>query len=215
VIDKDDAVPAPSLRPMDRDSVPSGDGTGNGFADEILMQRMAGGDRHALGAFYSRYGGLAFALAHRMLGERDAAQDVVQEAFVALWRRAADFDAARCAPRTWLVAIVRNRCIDELRRRASAAKRVTELDAQPAALEYDPWPETWKRACGAAIGGALARLPPEQREVVELGFYSGLSHAQIAARVGAPLGTVKKRMRTGLKRLRAQLDALFYESSRS
>jgi len=198
---------------MDRDTVRSDGGTDDGLADEHLMQRMAGGDRHALDAFYSRHGGLAFALALRMIGERDSAQDVVQEAFVALWRRAADFDAARCAPRTWLTSIVRNRCIDELRRRAIVAKRLTELDAQPAALDYDPWPETWKRACGAAIRGALARLPPEQREVVELGFYSGLSHAQIADRVGAPLGTVKKRMRTGLKRLRAQLDTSFYESS--
>jgi RNA polymerase sigma-70 factor (ECF subfamily) len=198
---------------MDRDIVRSDGGAEDGLADELLMQRMAGGDRHALDAFYSRYGGLAIALAHRMIGERDSAQDVVQEAFVALWRRAADFDAARCAPRTWLIAIVRNRCIDELRRRAIVAKRAAELDAQPAALDYDPWPETWKRACGAAIRGALARLPPEQREVVELGFYGGLSHAQIADRVGAPLGTVKKRMRTGLKRLRAQLDTSFYESS--
>jgi RNA polymerase sigma-70 factor (ECF subfamily) len=177
------------------------------------MQRMAGGDRHALDAFYSRYGSLAFALARRMIGECDSAQDAVQDAFVALWRRASDFDAARCAPRTWLIAIVRNRCIDELRRRAIVAKRMTEIDQQPPALEGDPWPETWKRTCGAAIRRALAHLPPEQREVVELGFYSGLSHAQIAVRVGAPLGTVKKRMRTGLKRLRAHLDRSFYESS--
>jgi RNA polymerase sigma-70 factor (ECF subfamily) len=198
---------------MDRDTVLSGDAIEKGLTDQIFMQRMADGDRHALDAFYSRYGALAFALAHRMLGERDAAQDAVQEAFVALWRRAGDFDTARCSPRTWLIAIVRNRCIDELRHRAIVAKRMTELDAQPAAPEFDPWPETWKRACGAAIRGALARLPPEQREVIELGFYSGLSHAQIAVRVGAPLGTVKKRMRSGLKRLRAQLDTAFFESS--
>jgi RNA polymerase sigma-70 factor (ECF subfamily) len=180
--------------------------------DDGLMERMARGDRRALDALYALHGALAFALAARMLGDRDAAEDVVQDAFVALWRRAGDFDVARCAPRTWLLAIVRNRCIDELRRRAIALKRTTAIEDQPAAIEHDPWPETWKRTCGTAIRSALAELPPEQREVVELGFYGDLSHAQIAARVGAPLGTVKKRMRTGLKRLRSLLDRFFYES---
>ncbi len=181
-------------------------------ADAELMVRMARGDRRALEALYARHGGLACALAARMIGERSAAEDIVQDAFVALWHRAADFDPARCAPRTWLIAIVRNRCIDELRRRAIVAKRTAALDEQPAAIDHDPWPETWKRVCGTAIRGALAELPPEQREVVELGFYGDLSHSQIATRLGAPLGTVKKRMRTGLKRLRTLLDAAFYES---
>jgi RNA polymerase sigma-70 factor (ECF subfamily) len=181
--------------------------------DDVLMQRMARGDRRALDALYARHGGLACALATRMIGERSAAEDVVQDAFVAVWRRAAEFDRNRCAPRTWLLAIVRNRCVDELRRRATVVKRTAELDDQPAALEDEPWPQAWKQTCGAAIRAALAELPPEQREVVELGFYGDLTHAQIATRIGAPLGTVKKRMRTGLRRLRTLLDTLFYEST--
>ncbi len=180
--------------------------------DDSLMERMARGDRRALDALYAIHGALAFALATRMLGDRSAAEDIVQDAFVALWRRAGDFDATRCAPRTWLLAIVRHRCIDELRRRTSAVKRTSVIEEQPAAIEHDPWPETWKRTCGTAIRNALAELPPEQREVIELVFYGDLSHAQIATRLGAPLGTVKKRMRTGLKRLRALLDTLFTES---
>ncbi len=192
---------------MDRRPLVSAD-----VADDELMERMARGDRRALDAFYARHGGLALALAQRMLGERNAAEDIVQDAFVALWRRADGFDRARCAPRTWLLTIVRNRSIDELRRRALAAKRTVPADEQPPALNDNPWPETWKRTCGTAIRSALAELPPEQREVVELGFYGDLSHAQIATRLGAPLGTVKKRMRSGLKRLRTLLDTLFYES---
>ncbi len=181
-------------------------------ADARLMQRFARGDRRALEAFYERHGGLALALAQRMLGERDLAEDAVQEAFVSLWRHAGEFDATRCAPRTWLLSIVRNRCIDELRRRSSLEKRIALLAAQPRAIGDDPWPETWKRTCGAAVARALAELPTEQREVVELAFYRGLSHAQIADTTGAPLGTVKKRMRTGLKRLRLLLDTIYYET---
>jgi RNA polymerase sigma-70 factor (ECF subfamily) len=182
-------------------------------ADALLMQHIARGDRRALEALYERHGGLALALAQRTLGEPDLAQDVVQEAFVSLWRHASEFDASRCAPRTWLLTIVRNRCIDELRRRSNVEKRTSLLAAQPPAIGDDPWPETWKRTCGAAIARALAELPVEQRQVIELGFYGGLSHAQIADATGAPLGTVKKRMRTGLKRLRLLLDTSYYEAS--
>ncbi len=197
---------------MDGSAVrPDGD-VASGVPDEVLMQLMARGDRRALDALYARHGGLAIALAQRQLGDRAAAEDAVQEAFVALWRRAARFDPRQCAVRTWLLTIVRNRCIDELRRRAIRDKRASVLDEQPIAVADDPWPETWKRTCGTAIRTALAELPPDQREVVELGFYGNLSHAQISARLGAPLGTVKKRMRTGLKRLRCRLDALYYES---
>ena len=185
----------------------------DGAADVLIMQRLARGDRRALEAFYERHGGLALALAQRTLGERDLAQDAVQEAFLSLWRHAGEFDVTRCAPRTWLLSIVRNRCIDELRRRSSLEKRTSLLAAQPRAIGDDPWPETWKRTCGAAVARALAELPTEQREVVELGFYSGLSHAQIADTTGAPLGTVKKRMRTGLKRLRGLLDTIYDETS--
>lgn len=192
---------------------PHSDGAEIGDADVESMQRMARGERRALDALYTRHGSIALALATRMIGERNAAEDIVQEAFVALWRRAADFDANLCAPRTWLLAIVRNRCIDELRRRAISAKRATVLEEQPAAIEHDPWPQTWKRTCGSAIREALADLPREQREVIELGFYGSLSHAQIATRLATPLGTVKKRMRSGLKRLRSKLGVLFYEST--
>ncbi len=182
-----------------------------GDADLILMRRMARGERTALASLYERHGSVALALAARMLGENDAAEEVVQDAFVSLWRHAGDFQAGRAAPRTWLLTIVRNRCIDELRRRP-AAPRIALDDAQPAAIEGDPWPEIWKRHCGSILREALEELPNEQRDVIELGFFGGLSHAQIAERVDAPLGTIKKRMRSGLKRLRGALDMSYAES---
>jgi RNA polymerase sigma-70 factor (ECF subfamily) len=182
-----------------------------GDADLILMRRMARGERAALATLYERHGGVALALASRMLGETDAAEEAVQDAFVSMWRSAADFKPDRAAPRTWLLTIVRNRCIDELRRRPATA-RVPLDDAQPAAIEGDPWPEIWKRHCGDILRVALGELPSEQRHVIELGFFAGLSHAQIAERIDAPLGTIKKRMRSGLKRLRGALDVSYAES---
>ena len=157
-----------------------------GDADAAYMRRMARGDSHALASLYQRHGGVALALAERMLGTRDAAEEAVQDAFVSLWRNAADYRPGGAAPRTWLLTIVRNRCIDELRRRASAAPRVALDDAQPVAIERDPWPEIWKRHCGDALRGAMADLTREQREVIELGFFSGHSHSQIAERLGRP-----------------------------
>lgn len=179
-----------------------------GESDLVLMRSMARGERGALSTFYERYGGLALSLALRMLGDVDAAEESVQDAFVAVWRRADAFRAEAASPRTWLLAIVRNRCIDELRKRP-ALPRLDLEDAQPAAIDGDPWPDIWKRQCGNVLRAALRELPTEQRSVIELGFFGGLSHSQIAERVDAPLGTVKKRMRSGLKRLRLALDASY------
>ncbi len=179
--------------------------------DLVLMRRMASGERNALGTFYERHGGVALAFARRMLDDASDAEEVVQDAFVALWRRAGTFRTGGAAPRAWLLAIVRNRCIDRLRRRRGEAACALE-DAQPAAVENELWPEVWKRHCGGVVREALAALPPEQREVIELGFYGGFSHAQIAERLATPLGTIKKRMRSGLKRLRSLLDERYVGS---
>lgn len=181
---------------------------GSGESDVALVQHMARGDRAALAPFYERHGGIALAMARRMLGDAEAAEEVVQDAFVALWRRAAEFRPDGAAPRTWLLTVVRNRSIDHLRR-SSGFDRLSLDDTQPAGLEADPWPEIWKRHCGDAVRAALRDLPQEQRDVIELGFFGGYSHAQIAERLATPLGTVKKRMRSGLKRMRSSLDDSF------
>jgi RNA polymerase sigma-70 factor (ECF subfamily) len=118
----------------------------------------------------------------------------------------------RGAPRTWLLTIVRNRCIDELRRRRGEPIHSLD-DMQPAAIETELWPEIWKRHCADAVRVALDRLPAEQRQVIDLGFFGGYSHSQIADRLSIPLGTIKKRMRSGLKTLRLVLDEQFARSA--
>lgn len=183
-----------------------------GDGDHALLARMARGERYALATFYERHGGMALAFARRLLDDAEAAEEAVQDSFVAVWRRAGTFRPGEAAPRTWLLTILRNRCIDELRRRRGEPMLSLD-DAQPLAIENDLWPEIWKRHCGDAVRAALSDLPPEQREVIELGFYGGYSHAQIADRLAAPLGTVKKRMRSGLKRLRVALDERFARSA--
>ena len=180
--------------------------------DVLAMQAMARGRRDALTVLYQRYGRLAYALALRAVNESGIAEEIVQEAFIALWRSAEHYREDRCSPRAWLMTIVRNRSIDELRRRGREPQR-SEIDAdQPSAIEDDPWPEVWKFHCADKIRGALEGLPPEQRNVIELAFFGGLTHAEIALRLGTPLGTIKKRMRTGLQRLRAALNDAFSDS---
>jgi len=173
---------------------------------------MAQGERQALTELYDRHGGAALAYARRLLGDADDAEEVVQDAFVSLWRRAASFRPGAASPRTWLMTIVRNRCIDELRRRR-AEMPLSIDDVQPAAFEEELWPEIWKRHCASAIRAALVQLTPEQREVIDLGFFGGYSHSQIAQRLATPLGTIKKRMRSGLRQLRGALDEQFARSA--
>ena len=175
--------------------------------DAGAMASTARGDRDGLETLYARYGGLAYALALRTVTDPGVAQEIVQEAFVALWRHADRYRDDRCSPRSWIMTIVRNRAIDELRRRRREPAACELDDRQPEAVEDDPWPEVWKLHCRDAIRDALERLPAEQRHVVELGFFAGMSHAEIASRLDTPLGTIKKRMRTGLQRLRLSLGA--------
>jgi RNA polymerase sigma-70 factor (ECF subfamily) len=183
-----------------------------GEADLRLMLDIAAGDRNALAHLYERHGGVALAYARRMLDDADDAEEAVQDAFVSVWRRAASFRPEGAAPRTWLLTIVRNRCIDELRRRRGETSRALD-DAQPPHFENELWPEIWKRHCADAVRAALTSLPAEQRDVIELGFFGGYSHSQIAERLALPLGTIKKRIRSGLKALRVKLDDRFARSA--
>jgi RNA polymerase sigma-70 factor (ECF subfamily) len=178
-------------------------------ADEVLLERLAGRDADALDALYNRYGRVAFALAYRILGSPETAEDVVQEAFLAVWRGAASYERTRGHPRGWLLSVVRNRAIDALRAREVRPKvgaTLTDVASIPAG-DGDPADDALRRIDAAAIRDALTSLPPEQRETVELAFFSGFSYPEVAARMGAPLGTVKSRMRLALERLRGLLLA--------
>ncbi len=159
--------------------------------------------RSSIEALYDQYGGLAFALAYRILGERGIAEDVVQEAFLTVWRQQEMYDAARGSTRTWILTIVHHRAIDQLRGARAKSRADTAIkEAMPLPAKEDTWAAVAQQLEQEWVRGALATLPPEQRQVVDLAYYGGLTHAEIAERVGIPLGTVKGRLRLALEKLR-------------
>ena len=165
-------------------------------------------DAGAFAVLYDRHASAAYSLAYRMVGSPGAAEDVTQEAFLTLWRRGDRFDAARGSVRAWMLGIVRNRAIDVLRRAAGPAPR---LDADDdAVLQEAPAPtatdaEAIRRETARQVRGLLRALPPEQRQVIDLAYFGGFTHSEIAGMLGMPLGTVKGRMRLGLEKVRVAL----------
>ncbi len=178
------------------------------LADEELMPRIGEKDPDAFEVFYDRHGGVAYSLAYRIVGERGAAEDVTQEAFISIWRSGARYDAARGSVRTWMLGIVRNRAIDALRSKAGRAPKLdfdddSILEHRPAAELTDT--EALRRETAQEVRGALDELPGEQSKVIELAYFGGFSHSEIAGMLGVPLGTVKGRMRLGLEKIRGGL----------
>ena len=180
------------------------------LADEDLMARVTDGDSAAFAVIYDRHGGVAYSLAYRMCGRSQAAEDVVQEAFLSAWRRASSYDPARGSLRTWLLGIVHHRAVDALRKTGGDARRridipVEELDFD-ANISVDG--EVMERDRAQFVRGAMADLPAEQCKVIELAYFGGFTHTEIADMLGVPIGTVKGRMRLGLAKLRTQFEPL-------
>jgi RNA polymerase sigma-70 factor, ECF subfamily len=180
---------------------------GASTADEALVARVAQGDEGAFALLYDRYARRVYALAAHMLGVA-AAEEVVQEVFLSLWRNAAQFDARRASFEAWFTAVARNRVLDELRRRrregvVRTVDPVEELLAQAPDPSADPEEEASQRERGTALIEALRSLPAEQRRVLVLAYFGGLTQLAIAEALGWPLGTVKKRVRLGLRKLLA------------
>lgn len=178
------------------------------LADEELMPLVGDCDPEAFEVLYDRHGGAAYSLAYRIVGDRAAAEEVTQEAFISVWRSGARFDAARGSVRSWLLSIVRNRAIDFLRSRAGKAPKLTfdddsVLEQRPA--EESTEGEALERETAAELRGALGNLPGEQSKVIELAYFGGFSHSEIAQILGLPMGTVKGRMRLGLEKIRGEL----------
>lgn len=176
-------------------------------ADVTLVERVAGGDERALAELYDRYAGLLLALSRRILDDGAEAEEIVQEAFVQAWRQADRYEPRRSSVSTWLVLIARSRAIDRLRTRQV-------VDRTLATLELETVRHTSPEGVRSVLDGQrrerlrseLARLPPEQRDVLELAFYRGMTQSEIAGETGIPLGTVKTRTLLAMKKLRTALQ---------
>jgi RNA polymerase sigma-70 factor, ECF subfamily len=177
------------------------------LADEEVMHLVQKGEPRAFELLYDRHGGAAFALAYRMVGNRTVAEDVSQEAFLSIWRSRLRYQAARGSVRTWVLGIVHHRAIDALRRntvhdkRRASAEGIEERFEAPEQTDV----EVARREEAREVRAALETLPDEQTRVIELAYFGGFSHSEIAGMLSMPIGTVKGRMRLGLEKLRRSL----------
>ena len=180
--------------------------------DATLVQRMAAGDEHALGALYDRWHPLVHAVVLRIVRQANDVEDVVEEAFWQAWRQAERFQASRGSVQTWLLTIARSRALDRVR----ALKRLREEPMEgesgelvvQLAAEGDPSVDAESAERRKIVIAAMSDLPVEQREALELGYFGGLSQSEIAERTGLPLGTIKTRMRLAMQKLRERLQVL-------
>ena len=176
--------------------------------DEDLISLVGDGDAQAFALLYDRHSRGAYSLAYRLMNERQAAEDLVQEAFIKVWRSAGGYRVGRGSVRTWILSIVRNRGIDQIRSRASRRRTQEKIEASaPRSQPNEAFAETWRTSQRAQVREALNTLPREQLKILELAYFSGYTHVEIADLLGLPLGTVKGRMRLGLKKLRGHFEA--------
>jgi len=174
--------------------------------DRAWMERLAKGDLGALDLLYEQYGAMAFSIAYRITGDRSAAEDVVQDAFLGAWRNAGRYVDARGSVRTWLLSIVHHRAIDAIRRRRPTVELPDPETNLPDTLRLpDTWADVERRLDREAVRAAMTSISAVQREAIELAYFGGLTQTEIAERTNAPLGTVKGRLRLGLQGLRAAL----------
>lgn len=180
------------------------------LADEDLMPLVRRGEANAFEVIYERHSGAAFSLAYRMCGTRAQAEDVVQEAFLSMWRSGARYDRTRGSVRTWMLGIVHNRAIDSLRRSVVHDRRRASDEGIEERFEARERTEVEVARLDEAqeIRDALQTLPAEQCRVIELAYYGGFTQTEIATMLETPIGTVKGRMRLGLEKMRAQLGGV-------
>jgi RNA polymerase sigma-70 factor (ECF subfamily) len=173
------------------------------LADEDLISLVRRGDAEAFAALYDRHSRPAYSLAYRMMGERQSAEDLVQEVFLKVWRGAGSYRAERGSVRTWILSIVHNRGIDQLRSTASRRRMQEKVEASaPRSQPSEAFAQSWRNSQREQVREALSALPEEQLKILELAYFSGYTHVEIAGLLDLPLGTVKGRMRLGLKKMR-------------
>jgi RNA polymerase sigma-70 factor, ECF subfamily len=177
------------------------------LADEDLMSLAGTSDAGAFAGLYDRHSRASYSLAYRMMGDRQAAEDLVQEAFLSVWRSARSYRAERGSVRTWILSVVHNRGIDQLRTIASRRRVHDKVEATTSVAQpSEAFAETWRNSQREQVREALRILPPEQLKVLELAYYAGYTHVEIADLLDLPLGTVKGRMRLGLQKIREYFD---------
>ena len=178
------------------------------LADENLISFVGQGDAEAFTTLYDRHSRAAFSLAYRMMGERQASEDLTQDAFLKVWRGASSYRAERGSVRTWILSIVHNRGIDQLRSHASRRRTQDRIEASaPRSQPSEAFAETLRNSQRDQLREALNTLPPEQLKILELAYFSGYTHVEIAELLRLPLGTVKGRMRLGLKKIRDYFES--------
>jgi len=170
--------------------------------DAALLARIAARDEAAVEALYARYSGPLYSLAYKVTGAERFAQDVVQETFVAVWRDAGRFEPAKGAVAPWLFSLARHKAIDLVRREQNVRKRTADVDLELREADDDVDNEAWLGIRRDRVRAAIEELSPAQREALELAFFDGLTHVEVAERLGIPLGTAKTRIRSALLRLR-------------
>lgn len=179
------------------------------LSDETLIHAIAGGAVWAMEPLYQRYSRILYSLAYRMVSDHQIAEDLLQDAFLAVWKRATSYSPQSGAVRSWLVSIVHHRTINYLRgvRRRSVLKEATweEVDRDERTAQPDAWEGAWQSIQSDQVRAALMQLPTEQRMVIELAYFQGWTHSEIAEGCQIPLGTVKARMRLGITRLKRVL----------
>jgi len=185
------------------------------LTDGDLLEAIARGDEHSLASLYDRYHRLAFSLALRVVNDRGRAEDVVQDAFLSVWRKAGSYSAGRGSVKTWLTSIVRNRAIDVVR-----ARRGSDGDDEVVLLGLrDSSPSVVEQVTASldrdTVRAAITVLPVEQRNAIAMAYFEGRSHSEIACMTGLPLGTVKSRIRLGMHRLRDELVGIGFDMSAS
>ena len=184
----------------------------NEQSDEALIQAIAGGAVWAMEPLYQRYSRILYSLVYRMVSDHQVAEDLIQDAFLSVWRRAISYSPQSGAVRSWLISIVHHRTIDYLRsvRRRSVLKETTweEVEVDERAAFPDVWEEAWRSVQSAQVRAALMNIPTEQRMAIELAYFQGWTHSEIAAGCQIPLGTVKARLRLGLVHLKRALEKM-------
>ncbi|MGZ3628407.1 MAG: sigma-70 family RNA polymerase sigma factor [Ktedonobacteraceae bacterium] len=183
--------------------------TQNEPSDEALLNAIAGGAVWAMDSLYQRYNRILYSLAYRMVADHQVAEDLLQDAFLAVWRRATTYSPQSGAARSWLISIMHHRTIDYLRRvrRRSTIQEapLEELELNESIAHPDAWDSAWQSVKSSHVRAALMQIPTEQRMVIELAYFQGWTHSEIAAGIQIPLGTIKARMRLGLLHLKQVL----------